>query len=336
MHRAALPKVKEACLMTRLMEWKQVDGHDYIFAADASPPPTLAPAKVVAGAVREKPAGKPAVPVKPRPKQTPPPVPFKPVLVECCICDTRCKAEEGVFCRSGDVEDGDGRHFACKDCFAIHVRTECTRPMAELIANEGMITCVDMECKCRDAFSGIDIGRAAPAEFALFLVMYAQVAETKARAEERAQVEREHEADQKRRAKMSADEREADTARKHIVEDILTLHCPSATCGQVFIDFESCSALSCSRCKTAFCAYCLKDCGADAHAHVETACEHKPTAMTGAGGYGGMTAFSFAQQIRKEKLVHAFVGTLPKHIATILMPKLAKDLDGSGIKLPTV
>jgi hypothetical protein len=202
------------------------------------------------------------------------------------------------------------------------------------MANEGKLTCVDGECECRDAFSGIDICHAAPAHYGLFMATFAKVAETKARAEERAQVEREREAEQQRRARMSADEREADTARKHIVEDILTLHCPSATCRQVFIDFESCSALRCSRCQTAFCAYCLKDCGTDAHAHVETACEHKPSAMTGADGYGGMSAFSFAQKSRKEKLVHKFVGTLPKHIATILIPKIAKDLQGSGIKLP--
>jgi len=59
-------------------------------------------------------------------------------------------------------------------------------------------------------------------------------------------------------------------AKKHIIEKILTLFCPR--CGQAFVDFSGCCALTCSRqgCACAFCAYCLEDCGADAHAHVSS------------------------------------------------------------------
>ena len=34
------------------------------------------------------------------------------------------------------------------------------------------------------------------------------------------------------------------------------------------VDFDGCFALNCSRCRAAFCAYCLADCGKDAHMHV--------------------------------------------------------------------
>ena len=38
----------------------------------------------------------------------------------------------------------------------------------------------------------------------------------------------------------------------------------------MFVDFDGCFALTCSNksCKAAFCAWCLQDCGADAHRHV--------------------------------------------------------------------
>ena len=45
-----------------------------------------------------------------------------------------------------------------------------------------------------------------------------------------------------------------------------TLKCPR--CSQAFIDYDNCSALTCSRCRCGFCAYCQTDCGNDAHKHV--------------------------------------------------------------------
>eukprot|EP01047_Picozoa_sp_COSAG01_P082414 COSAG01_NODE_16820_length_1201_cov_1.062613_1_plen_53_part_10 len=37
-------------------------------------------------------------------------------------------------------------------------------------------------------------------------------------------------------------------ARKHIVEELLTLKCPREACRQAFIDFTGCFALTCGRC----------------------------------------------------------------------------------------
>ena len=55
--------------------------------------------------------------------------------------------------------------------------------------------------------------------------------------------------------------------RAHIINEILTLHCPR--CKAAFIDFDGCMALSCSRdaCGAKFCAVCLRDCAGDADAH---------------------------------------------------------------------
>jgi hypothetical protein len=49
--------------------------------------------------------------------------------------------------------------------------------------------------------------------------------------------------------------------------EALNLRCPR--CAAVFFDYDGCDALKCQSCATAFCAICLKDCGADAHPHVQ-------------------------------------------------------------------
>jgi hypothetical protein len=53
--------------------------------------------------------------------------------------------------------------------------------------------------------------------------------------------------------------------RRVIVERDLLLRCPC--CAAVFEDYQGCNALRCGRCGVGFCAVCLLDCGADAHAH---------------------------------------------------------------------
>lgn len=73
------------------------------------------------------------------------------------------------------------------------------------------------------------------------------------------------------------EDRSAAKIRLEIVEDILTLKCPK--CRAAFYDFTGCAALTCGRCGCGFCAYCLANCGADAHAHVA----HCPDG--GGGGY---------------------------------------------------
>ena len=68
--------------------------------------------------------------------------------------------------------------------------------------------------------------------------------------------------------------------RRHIVEKILTAHCPR--CDQVWEDADGCDALTCHRCDCRFCGHCGRDCGEgqagqDAcHAHV-LVCVWNPT-----------------------------------------------------------
>ena len=72
--------------------------------------------------------------------------------------------------------------------------------------------------------------------------------------------------EKQRAMETSSAEEKLRLAKEHVVEKILTLSCPR--CEQAFVDFDGCFALRCGRCQAGFCAYCLADCGRDAHAHI--------------------------------------------------------------------
>ncbi len=54
------------------------------------------------------------------------------------------------------------------------------------------------------------------------------------------------------------------------ITESINLRCPR--CKMVFHDYDGCNALTCAspKCRAAFCAICLQDCGNDAHAHVRS------------------------------------------------------------------
>jgi hypothetical protein len=90
--------------------------------------------------------------------------------------------------------------------------------------------------------------------------------------------------------------------RLHIAEHVLCLHCPR--CGQAFVGFDGCFALACGRCRCGFCAYCLADCGGDAHAHL-AACEHNTA--PGRDAYGDAAGFRRAQNARRARALREYL-----------------------------
>jgi hypothetical protein len=62
---------------------------------------------------------------------------------------------------------------------------------------------------------------------------------------------------------LSLDERQRRVEAAMRVQEVLTDKCPRCEA-----DYANCSALTCRRCGCGFCAWCLRDCGADAHEHV--------------------------------------------------------------------
>ena len=125
-----------------------------------------------------------------------------------------------------------------------------------------------------------------------------------------------------------ADERQAAVARLMIVDNLLVLRCPR--CTAVFADFDGCFALKCHRnaCGAAFCAWCLQDCGADAHAHVQTCAQGN-----GRGYYGTKEEFEEHHRLRRRRLVLEKIGEQRPEVQVILKRLLVHDLRDLDIQL---
>ena len=106
---------------------------------------------------------------------------------------------------------------------------------------------------------------------------------------------------------MSDYEKRLRSHRKHVIERILTLACPR--CSRAFLGFEECFAIKCSAwvkddpnscCQ--FCAYCLKDCGQDAHPHVlDNVCPGNR------GLFQSVEVFEDVQRNRRERMLRECV-----------------------------
>jgi len=130
-------------------------------------------------------------------------------------------------------------------------------------------------------------------------------------AAEQAVVER-MAAERLRLAALSEADQQALRVRTRIVEEILTLKCPR--CAKAFLDFEACSALSCSDqaghgCGSQFCGFCLALCGinADAHRHVAQCPQNT---NPGRNVFGPLENFEEAQRTRRLRLLCEYLAPM--------------------------
>eukprot|EP01052_Picozoa_sp_SAG31_P039920 SAG31_NODE_5649_length_2404_cov_1.374837_2_plen_229_part_00 len=115
----------------------------------------------------------------------------------------------------------------------------------------------------------------------------------------------------------------------HIREDILTLKCPR--CAAAFIDFDGCMALTCAACGAGFCAWCLKDCGEDAHDHVAL-CSAKPVSAD--EFYATSAQYEAAWKKRRQGLLLDYVAAElhgDKAVRQKVEEVLHDELDGLGL-----
>ena len=121
---------------------------------------------------------------------------------------------------------------------------------------------------------------------------------------------------------------EVAAVRQTVVEECLTMHCPR--CKVAFVDFEGCMALKCGvpSCGCGFCAWCLADCGDDAHKHVAE-CPAKPE--------GADRFFGTDQQCEEAwrslrlRLVSACLDAQPPYVAMLAANGLVDELSGFGL-----
>ena len=254
---------------------------------------------------------------------------------ECCVCLDEFALSEGVSCTNGG---GGGAHFTCSGCLAGHVDTESTADLQSIAERDGRVFCPWRAAGCTScSFSDVDLAshlRSHPATFQRYIgarqhLLEAQVAE---QAEERVRVELE------RLLALDEHERRVHRARLHITEKILNCCCPR--CGQVFADFTNCFALRCSRCPCAFCAWCLEDCGEDAHEHVAN-CPYNTTqaqrvAVDGEVAelprhWGTQAQFEAAQAVRRRRQLREYLDTLDEDVRGAVVRALEPELRGLGI-----
>eukprot|EP00475_Leptophrys_vorax_P032272 TRINITY_DN4964_c0_g1_i5.p1 TRINITY_DN4964_c0_g1~~TRINITY_DN4964_c0_g1_i5.p1 ORF type:complete len:333 (+),score=72.19 TRINITY_DN4964_c0_g1_i5:831-1829(+) len=189
-------------------------------------------------------------------------------LLKCRICLSFFPGDEMVHCSQLPFDDS-RNHSACRDCFMGHLDFFLGSDFGKLQKNKGILKCPVPEC-ARE-YSEATILLWAPDRFDKYLQTRQVLQEMKIiqRVNEEAEERLKKELD--RLMKMDSLEREAECIKREIVDKIMNLCCPR--CGQVFIDFDGCCALTCSRCSCGFCAWCLTDCGSDAHSHV-AGCAH--------------------------------------------------------------
>lgn len=213
----------------------------------------------------------------------------------CSICLEYICEENMIRCnvRDNSLEF----HVICRDpCFNKYILSLCDSSDAEnnLCLINGEIPCVAGKMSCEFTFSDQDIiSNCSDLTSSAFLKMKYQLQEKKIIH----RLDKEYEDRLQKQlasfAKMDAFQREVKIYELHALE-LFNLHCPR--CYQVFLDFEGCFALQCSRCSCAFCAWCLNDCGDDAHSHVAS-CDMNIT--EGKEVYGSIAAW---QSVRDQDL----------------------------------
>jgi hypothetical protein len=123
--------------------------------------------------------------------------------------------------------------------------------------------------------------------------------------------------------------REAHLLRLEIVESVLNLSCPR--CKQVFLDFNGCFALTCSRCSCGFCAWCLQDCGNDSHQHVRQC----PQNLTPDKGYSGnIDVWRSSNNKRIQRMIlNKILQVSSPQVKEVILKLISSDLVDLGIQL---
>eukprot|EP00756_Hemistasia_phaeocysticola_P018806 Hpha_TRINITY_DN15619_c4_g3::TRINITY_DN15619_c4_g3_i1::g.99383::m.99383 len=176
---------------------------------------------------------------------------------ECCCCL--------VFPDDGELHGCNaGEHHVCSDCLSGHLNILCEPDNLGALA-DGRIPCPGHPCTSTMPLRAVQRGL-TESDFGRLLHAMGKGKEREAFKT----AEREHARRVRREEQMNLQHRRSrhiESLRNRVCET-LNLKCPR--CGQVFANFDGCFALTCPQreCRAAFCAWCLEDCGKDAHAHV--------------------------------------------------------------------
>uniref|UniRef100_A0A0G4GW86 non-specific serine/threonine protein kinase n=1 Tax=Chromera velia CCMP2878 TaxID=1169474 RepID=A0A0G4GW86_9ALVE len=233
---------------------------------------------------------------------------------QCVTCFEVILRDRGVSCGCPH------RHFLCAECLNAHVQSqsmmdpEYADVRARFKQNDCRVSCVARACPS-EPFAHSDLARhLTPDVLNLWEGVRREAAEERVRAE----METEFEG----RLRMALREDGAQRRVREIAEEILTLKCPR--CRAAFVDFDGCASLTCNRCYAAFCGYCLRDCGNDAHPHVRDC-------PMGRGVFVRWEVWEQIQKRRKYHQVTEFLGRLNEEERAEVEPLLEPLLRENGL-----
>jgi hypothetical protein len=244
--------------------------------------------------------------------------------IKCSICGDSYPndARSGCSCPSK-------HHFTCWSCLSNYMEAaQQPGAISSYVNADGHLTCP--ECKDPYDLTTLTSGGKAPKEMIdAFIQLKLMTKVTEERQvivkEEKLKFEKEL----KRIQEMDEFERNVELLRKQIIEKIFSLHCPR--CETVFMDFEGCFALTCgaNRCHAGFCAWCLQDCGEDAHSHVPNC---RLNARPGQV-YGDLNELhGVHNRVRMQKITD-LLRNHPSNIKKRLKEIMKKDFEDLGIPL---
>jgi hypothetical protein len=126
---------------------------------------------------------------------------------------------------------------------------------------------------------------------------------------------------------LERDETTVKDTYKTIIDDVMNIKCPK--CKSAFESFSGCFALTCVylNCQCHFCAWCLQDCGTDAHEHVLQCSQGNRTY------HGSLEAFTAHHTRRRAAEIQNIFRNLSPRCQRLLHEKLSKNLLELGISI---
>ena len=188
-----------------------------------------------------------------------------PLLHRCIICFENFTSGDGVGCGGGGMR---GSHFVCRSDFNQLVVSFVGDDLRVVERHRGYIRCPMAVLQQCDAppFSDHQVAvGCTSAVFAQFVGVRLRLAEREMANEVEREAARRVAVELERLSVLDERARRVFTTSA-LLREQLNNACPR--CHAVFGDFDGCCALTCHRCGAGFCAWCLRDCGTNAHAHV--------------------------------------------------------------------
>lgn len=244
--------------------------------------------------------------------------------VQCGICFDSFIPIETICCTD--------QHYLCHDCCGSFIKAAKENDsVGKSVDTEGNLLCPKQNCK--QHFDLFNIAKVIAGDrqkeihdllMELKLTIFKRKVETDTAQAAKLHYEKEIEMIRQ----MDEHTRSVELSAMHIKNNILSLQCPR--CSMVFIDFEGCFALTCGnqRCRAGFCAWCLKDCGDDAHSHVANCPENDSRDV-----FGNFQTFDRHHVLRRKEKVKSYLQSLnPPNIRIDVFKRVQRELNDIGIR----